>query len=361
MDMYSGGRFKNGDDFSPENAGRAIGTLGVGAIHDIYPKDAAMINALQRYVTSHNRWGIPALIMCEMLHGYTGEGSTAFPMSIGLAGSWDRDLMKRAGRVIATEARAHGVHYGLGPNLDLGREPRWGRVAETFGEDTYLASEIGLAMVQGLQDTSLSSDRSIVAGPKHFAAHGIPQTGSNASPVLIGERSVRQDYLPVFERAFTRGGAMGTMAAYSELDGIPCAANKWLLTDVLRGEWGFNGIVVSDLGAIRFLETTHHVSNSPKDSIRQAIDAGIDMQFYDFPNDFFQDTVISLVKEGLLTSGQIDRAAGGVLRLKFLLGLFENPYVDSGLVAERVHSKENLDLSLEAALKSICLLKNEQG
>jgi beta-glucosidase len=151
------------------------------------------------------------------------------------------------------------------------------------------------------------------------------------------------------------------MAAYSELDGIPCAANKWLLTDVLREEWGFKGIVISDLGAIRFLETTHHVSRSPKDSIRQAIDAGIDMQFYDFPNDFFQGTVISLVKDGQLTQSQIDRAAGGVLRLKFLLGLFENPYVDPGLVAERVHSKANQDLSLEAALKSICLLKNDHG
>jgi beta-glucosidase len=361
MDMYSGEHFKDGDEFSPEKAGKTIGNLGVGAIHDIYPKDAAMINALQRYVAGSNRWGIPALIMCEMLHGYTGEGSTAFPMSIGLAASWDRDLMKKVGGVIAAEARAHGVHYGFGPNLDLGREPRWGRVAETFGEDTYLGSEMAVAMVQGLQGPSLNSDSAIVAGPKHFAAHGVPQTGSNASPVLLGERTVRQDYLPVFEKAFKLGGAMGTMAAYSELDGIPCAANKWLLTDVLREEWGFNGIVISDLGAIRFLETTHHVSRSPKDSIRQAIDAGIDMQFYDFPNDLFQQTVISLVKEGQLTQDHIDRAAGGVLRLKFLLGLFENPYVDPGLVAERVHSKAHQQAVLEAALKSICLLKNQQS
>ena len=359
MDMYSGEHFKSGEDFSPEKAKQAIGSLGVGAIHDVYPRDAAMINALQRYVIDSNRWGIPALIMCEMLHGYTGKGSTAFPMSIGLAATWDRDVMAKVGGAIASEARAHGVHYGFGPNLDLGREPRWGRVAETLGEDTYLASEIALAMIKGLQGDSLRSDSSIVAGPKHFAAHGVPQTGSNASPVLLGERTVRQDYLPVFEKAFIRGGALGTMAAYSELDGIPCAANRWLLTDVLRGEWGFTGIVVSDLGAIRFLETTHHVSSSPKDSIRQAIDAGIDMQFYDFPNDFFQKTVISLVEEGRLTQAQIDRAAGGVLRLKFLLGLFDKPFVDPGLVAARVHSKQHQEVSLEAALKSICLLKNQ--
>jgi beta-glucosidase len=361
MDMYSGERFKNGEDFSPGKARAAIGSLGVGAIHDIYPRSAEMINALQRYVTGSNRWGIPALIMCEMLHGYTGEGGTAFPMSIGLASTWDRDLMKKVGGVIAAEARAHGVHYGLGPNLDLGREPRWGRVAETFGEDTFLASEMALAMVKGLQGESLRSDSSIIAGPKHFAAHGIPQTGSNASPVLIGERSAREDHLPVFEKAFIRGGALGTMVAYSELDGIPCAANRWLLTDVLRGEWGFKGIVVSDLGAIRFLETTHRVSGSPKESIRQAIDAGVDMQFYDFPNDFFQKTVASLVKEGSLTDAQIDRAAGGVLRLKFSLGLFENPYVDSGLLAGRLHSKEHQDAALDAALKSICLLKNQRN
>jgi beta-glucosidase len=360
MDMYSGDFFKNGEDFSAEKARQKLGSLGVGAIHDIYPKSGEMINALQRFVIGNNRWGIPALIMCEMLHGYTGEGGTAFPMSIGLAATWDRAVMANVGKVIATEARAHGVHYGLGPNLDLGREPRWGRVAETFGEDTYLASEIALAMVKGLQGDNLRSDNSIIAEPKHFAAHGVPQTGSNASPVLVGERTVRQDYLPVFEKAFIRGGALGTMAAYSELDGIPCAANKWLLTDVLRGEWGFKGIVVSDLGAIRFLETTHHVSSSQKDSIRQAIDAGIDMQFYDFPNDFFQKTVVSLVEEGKLTRAQIDRAAGGVLRLKFLLGLFEKPYVDPRLIAQRVHTAAHQDSSLEAALKSICLLKNQR-
>jgi beta-glucosidase len=361
MDMYSGDFFKNGEDFSAETARQKLGSLGVGAVHDIYPKNAEMINALQRYVIGNNRWGIPALIMCEMLHGYTGEGSTAFPMSIGLAATWDRDVMKNVGRVIASEARAHGVHYGLGPNLDLGREPRWGRVAETFGEDTYLASEIALAMVRGLQGDNLRSDNSIIAEPKHFAAHGVPLTGSNASPVLVGERTVRQDYLPVFEKAFIGGGALGTMAAYSELDGIPCAANKWLLTDVLRGEWGFKGIVVSDLGAIRFLETTHHVSSSQKDSIRQAIDAGIDMQFYDFPNDFFQKTVVSLVEERKITRAQIDRAAGGVLRLKFLLGLFENPFVDPRLIAERVHTRQHQDSSLDAALKSICLLKNQRN
>ncbi|MDI1305042.1 MAG: glycoside hydrolase family 3 C-terminal domain-containing protein, partial [bacterium] len=201
----------------------------------------------------------------------------------------------------------------------------------------------------------------IIAEPKHFAVHGIPQAGGNSSPVLIGERSAREDFLPSFEKAFRKGGALGTMCAYSELDGIPCAANHWLLTDVLRKEWGFKGIVVSDLGAIKYLQTTHYVADSPKESIRQAISAGVDMQFYDFTNEFWQQTIIELVNEKKLTMEQIDRAAGGVLRLKFLLGLFENPYTDKNLIKERFHSKENQDLALEAGHKSIVLLKNENN
>jgi beta-glucosidase len=361
MDMYKGEYFKEKEDFSKTKADAKIGNLGIGAIHDIYPRSAKMINDLQKEVITYSRWGVPALIMCEMLHGYLDEGSTAFPMSIGLGATWDTNLMGKVGSVIGTEARAHGVHFGLGPNLDVGREPRWGRVAETFGEDVYLTGEIGLAMVKGMQGDDLASDRSIIAEPKHFAVHGIPQAGGNSSPVLVGERSAREDFLPSFEKAFKKGGALGTMCAYSELDGIPCAANQWLLTDILRKEWGFKGIVVSDLGAVKYLQTTHHVADSPKESIRQAVSAGVDMQFYDFTNEFWQQTIIDLVTEKKLTRAQIDRAAGGVLRLKFLLGLFENPYTDKKLIKERFHSKENQDLALEAGRKSIVLLKNQNA
>ncbi|MFV5698495.1 glycoside hydrolase family 3 N-terminal domain-containing protein [Flavobacterium sp. ZT3R17] len=361
MDMYKGEYFKEKENFSKTKSDVKIGNLGIGAIHDIYPRSAKMINDLQSEVIKKNKWGIPALIMCEMLHGYLDDESTAFPMNIGLGATWDTNLMDKVGKVIGTEARAHGVHFGLGPNLDVGREPRWGRVAETFGEDVYLTGELGLAMIKGMQGDDLTSDRSIIAEPKHFAVHGIPQAGGNSSPVLVGERSAREDFLPSFEKAFKKGGALGTMCAYSELDGIPCAANHWLLTDVLRKEWGFKGIVVSDLGAIKYLQTTHYVADSPKESIRQAIAAGVDMQFYDFTNEFWQQTIIELVNEKKLTMEQIDRAAGGVLRLKFLLGLFENPYTDKNLIKERFHSKENQDLALEAGHKSIVLLKNENN
>nr|WP_315172641.1 glycoside hydrolase family 3 N-terminal domain-containing protein [uncultured Flavobacterium sp.] len=361
MDMYKGEFFKDEENFSKSKSTAKIGKLGIGAIHDVYPRSAKMINELQTEVIKGNRWGIPALIMCEMLHGYLDDGSTAFPMNIGLGATWDINIMDKVGKVIAMEARAHGVHFGLGPNLDLGREPRWGRVAETFGEDAYLNSEIGLAMIKGMQGDDLKSDRTIIAEPKHFAVHGIPQAGGNSSPILVGERSAREDHLPSFEKAFRKGGALGTMCAYSELDGIPCAANHWLLTDVLRKEWGFKGIVVSDLGAIKYLQTTHYVTDSPKESIRTAIAAGVDMQFYDFTNEFWQTSLIELVNEKKLTMEQIDRAAGGVLRLKFLLGLFENPYTDKNLIKERFHTKENQDIALEAAHKSIILLKNENN
>ncbi|MEN2399027.1 glycoside hydrolase family 3 N-terminal domain-containing protein [Flavobacterium sp. MC2016-06] len=361
MDMYKGEFFKEKEDFSKSKAAAKIGKLGIGAIHDVYPRSAKMINDLQTDVIKGNRWGIPALIMCEMLHGYLDDGSTAFPMSIGLGATWDTNIMGKVGQVIATEARAHGVHFGLGPNLDVGREPRWGRVAETFGEDVYLNSEIGLAMIKGMQGDDLRSDRTIIAEPKHFAVHGIPEGGGNSSPVLVGERAARQDFLPSFQKAFVKGGALGTMCAYSELDGIPCAANHWLLTDVLRKEWGFKGIVVSDLGAIKYLQTTHYVASSPKESIREAVSAGVDMQFYDFTNEFWQQSIIELVNEKKLTMENIDRAAGGVLRLKFLLGLFENPYTDKNLIKERFHTKENQDVALEAGHKSIILLKNENN
>ena len=309
----------------------------------------------------NDRWGIPALIMCEMLHGYLGKGATAFPMNIGLGATWDIELMKKIGKVIGTEGRAHGVHYGLGPVLGIAREPRWGRVAETFGEDTYLAGEIGTAMILGIQGDTLSSNSSMIAEPKHFAVHSVPQAGGNSSPILVGERTAREDFLPVFEKAFKKGGALGTMVAYTELDGIPCAANKWLLTDVLRKEWGFKGIAISDLGAIKYVQTTHYVADSPKETIRQAITAGMDMQFYDFSYEFWQNSIIELVKEHKIPMSDIDRAAGGVLRLKFILGLFEDPYTQQSLIDERFHSKEHQNIVLEAGRKSIVLLKNQNN
>lgn len=362
MDMYNGAELKENEalKLSAVEATFSDG-LGVGSIHDLYPRNAKDINDLQNYVIEHNRWGIPAIIFCEFLHGYTGEGSTAFPMNIGLGATWDADLMKRIGQVIGMEGRAHGVHFGLGPNLDLGREPRWGRVAETLGEDTHLSATLGTALIQGIQGDDLSKNTAMIAEPKHFAVHGSPEAGGNSGPILYGERSVRTDFLPVFRKAFQEGGALGTMAAYSEIDGVPMASNQHLLTEILRDEWGFKGIVVSDLGAIRFLQTSHRSTSSPRESIKAAITAGVDMQFYDFPNKQYQETIIDLVKSGEMDESYVDRAASGVLRLKFMLGLFENPYTTQALIDDRHHSEGNQQVALEAALKSMVLLKNDNN
>jgi beta-glucosidase len=245
--------------------------------------------------------------------------------------------------------------------LCLPRDPRWGRTEETYGEDTYLDARNAVAMVKGLQGKGVDQPDAVIAEPKHFAVHGVPEAGSNTAPVNMGEREVRSSFLPVFEAAVREGGALSMMAAYSELDGIPCVDNKWLLTDVLRKEWGFRGFVLSDLGAIKMSMETHHVAASVPDALAQALKAGLDMQFYDWPHDEFMTAMKTALRQGLLTVGQLDRAVGDVLRVKFLLGLFDHPYTDVSLRARVLHTPAHQELAFKAAAESICLLKNEGG
>lgn len=358
MDMYRADTLLEDGRFSPAKAVEVMGDLGMGSIHDLYPTPQ-LANRIQRHAVEYTRMGIPVLFIEEGLHGLCGSGYTIFPQAIAMAATWDVELVERIGAAIAAESRASGVHECLSPVLGLAREPRWGRTEETYGEDTYLASRMAVAMVRGMQGDSLATDHTIVAEPKHFAAHSIPEGGRNTAPSHVGERELREVFLPVFRAAFVEGGAMSVMSAYSEIDGVPCTANGWLLTKVLREEWGFRGFVLSDLGAIAMLHNTHHVAATPKDAIRQAIEAGVDMQFYDYPNDFFQRTVVELVQEGRLSMAAIDRAAGNVLRVKFLLGLFENPYTDESLYPRVVRCREHTELALQAAREAICLLKNE--
>jgi beta-glucosidase len=361
LDMYWGHEVSENGQFSVEKAASAIGTEGIGSIHDLYPESAALINKIQQCAVEKTRLGIPILLIEEGLHGYLGEGSTTFPVPLGIASSWDTSLVYEMGRVIAAEGRAHGVHMVLGPVLDLARDPRWGRTEETYGEDPYLSAMTGLAMVTGLQGTDLKSDASIIAEPKHFAIHGIPESGSNCAPVSIGEREARSAPLFVFETTIRKGGALGVMAAYHELDGIPCTANSWLLTDILRKEWGFGGFVLSDYGAIGLQVAIHKTAASPKEAIINALLAGVDMQFYDFPHDVFQASIIEAVGDGSLSLSVVDRAVGDVLRVKFMVGLFENPYTDQSLVTQRFHTLANRQLALQASRESICLLKNERN
>lgn len=338
-----------------------IGARGIGSVHDLYPLTASVANEIQRYAIEKTRLGIPVLFIEEGLHGYEGLGSTTFPVPIALAGAWDTTLVHKAGRIIAAETRAHGVNMILGPVLCLPRDPRWGRVEETYGEDPYLAAANGVAMVKGLQGNKLSDPDAVIAEPKHFAVHGIPEAGSNMAPVNIGEREARSSFLYVFEKAVKEGGAMGMMAAYSEIDGIPCVDNRWLLKDVLRGEWGFKGFVLSDLGAIRMSLNDHQVASSPADAVAQTLTAGLDMQFYDFPHDQFFNAVMEALKTRRLSVSDLNRAVADILRVKFKLGLFDHPYIDQDLLKKVNRTPESSAAALQAAQESISLLKNEHS
>jgi beta-glucosidase len=284
---------------------------------------------------------------------------TILPHSVNLASTWNVDLAKKTGAAIAAEARAHGVNMILAPVLDVARDPRWGRVEENFGEDAYLSGQLGLAFVQGMQGESLATDHTCISGLKHFAAYGSPEGGLNTSPAHMGEREVRSIMLKSFEPAVRDGHAMSLMAAYNDIDGIPCSGSPWLLTTVLRDEWGFQGFVVSDLGAIQRLWKVFQVAGSPQDAVCQALNAGVDMQFYDFPSDVYENAIINGVKDGKIAPAVLDRAVSRVLRVKFLLGLFDHPFIDESLDARVRRSPEHLALALESARQSMCLLKNE--
>jgi len=346
--------------FDPHFAEKNLGKLGVGSIHDLYPS-AKLYNTVQAWVIQSSRLGIPALFLEEGLHGYMGYDQTVFPQSVNLAATWNPDLARKTGAAIAAETRAHGVDMILAPVLDVARDPRWGRVEEDFGEDPFLSGQLGLAYVRGMQGDSLATDHNVIAEPKHFAAHGSPESGLNTAPVHAGEREVRSIMLKSFEPSIREGNAMGIMAAYHDIDGVPCAGNPWLMNKVLRDEWGFKGFVLSDLGAIRRLYDTHHVAATPREAVQLALNSGVDMQFYDFDHATFQNAIIDGIKTGQVSQATLDAAVSRILRVKFLLGLFDHPFVDENLDKTVRRSREHLDLSLEVARQSMCLLKNQNN
>lgn len=370
MDMYNGSQFIDKMDPVTRKCMRSskvrqdklediIGREGIGCIHDLYPIDSSIPNEIQKYCREHTRLGIPVLIAEEGLHGLNSPGNTIFPQMISLASTFNRELVEKVGKAIAAEMRSKGIHISFSPVLEISRDPRWGRTEETFGEDTYLAGEMASAIVRGMQGESLDTDTSVVAMVKHFAVHSKSDGGLNCGPVSVGEREIRRDYLPVFRKAVVEAGALSIMCAYHSIDGIPCASNEWLMKDILRKEWGFKGFVCSDLGAIQRLHTIHKTAESHKDAIKQAITAGMDMQFYDYSNTDFQCKIIQMVQAGELNEDEINRAVRSILYVKFMLGLFDNPYVDINLSKKYTRCKEHLDTAYQAAQESICLLKND--
>ncbi|MFZ1941641.1 MAG: glycoside hydrolase family 3 N-terminal domain-containing protein [Terracidiphilus sp.] len=357
VDKHTDGTHANADAiFLPDKAQALWGDLGVGAIHDLNPTPE-QANAIQQWVIKHNRLQIPTLFIEEGLHGF--DTGTVFPAPISLASTWNSDNVERIGAAIAAEARSTGVDMILAPVLDLARDPRWGRVEEDYGEDPYLTGRMGEAFVRGAQGKSLNSDQSVVSEPKHFAGHGSPEGGTNTSPVHMGERELRSVMLRGFEPAIRDGKAMGVMAAYHEIDGIPITADPFLLKKILRQEWGFKGFVLSDLGAIQRLYSAHGIASTPKEAACLAIKSGVDMQFYDFDHDVFQRALIECVREGSLPKSDLDGAVKSVLRVKFALGLFDQPMTNLDLRAKAFRSQAHLDLSLEAARQSLTLLKND--
>src|SRR5215207_1692706 len=240
---------------------------------------AVFINAAQKYVIEHSRLGIPVMFHEEALHGLAAPGATSFPQAIALAGTWNVDLVGEVFSTTALEARKRGAHHVLSPVLDLARDPRWGRMEETYGEDPYLVARMGVAAVQAFQGNGPTIDkRHVVATLKHFAAHGQPESGTNIGPGNFSPRLLREAFFYPFEIAVKEGRVMSVMPSYNEIDGVPAHANKWLLQKVLRDEWGFSGVIVSDYFGINELMARHHVAVDPAAAARRAIDAGVDME-----------------------------------------------------------------------------------
>ena len=349
------------DEATRQQLVNGIGGLGRLGQHLSARDTALATNAIQRYLCEQTRLGIPAFILDEALHGLMAYGSTSFPQAIGLASTWDPELVQAVFTVAAHEMRVRGENYALTPVLDLAREPRWGRTEETYGEDPFLGSRMGVAAVRGLQGASLAEASSridnlhVLATAKHFAAHGQPEGGRNTAPANFSERELRENYLQAFQAAVMEAGVGSVMASYNEINGIPVHANPWLLEQVLRQEWSFQGFIVSDGYGISQLESWHHVAGSKAEAARKALGVGIDFEL----DSCFSSTLLAQVREGSVSESAVDQATGRVLAAKFRLGLFEDPYADPAEAERVTNCAQHRQLAYRAATKSLVLLKND--
>lgn len=318
-----------------------------------------LVNSLQRFAVQHTRLGIPIMFHEEGLHGYAAVGATSFPQAIALASSWDPALVRAVNEVTAREIRVRGVSQALTPVVDVARDPRWGRIEETFGEDPYLVGEMGVAAVEGLQGENKIRDLKpgkVFATLKHLTGHGQPESGTNVGPAPYSERTLREFFFPPFEQALSRTGVSAVMPSYNEIDGVPSHANVWLLDKVLRGEWGFQGAVVSDYYAIEDLQSVHHIAVDREQAARLALEAGVDI---DLPSGGAYATLTQQVRDGRVAESRIDAAVRRLLALKFRAGLFENPYADAEQAVAITNNAEARALALRAAQRSLILLKND--
>lgn len=313
-------------------------------------------NALQRYVAENTRLGIPLFLAEEAPHGHMAIGTTVFPTGLGMAATWNPSLIEQVGRVIAKEIRLQGGHISYGPVIDLARDARWSRVEETMGEDPVLTAEIGAAQVRGLGGGDLSQPYSTLATLKHFIAYGTTEGGQNGNPTFLGERELWENFLPTFKRVID-AGALSVMTSYNSLDGIPSTCNDYLLTDVLHNMWNFRGFVVSDLYSINGMWHTHHVANTLDEAGIMALKAGVDADLGALAYENLEEGL----NNGSISIDDIDRACRRILRMKFEMGLFENPYVDPKKSKKGVRTEEHKQTALDVARQSVTLLKNENS
>jgi beta-glucosidase len=316
-----------------------------------------LVNEIQRWAVERTRLGIPVLFHEECLHGFMGPDATMFPMAIGLAGSFDPGLVREVNSVIARESRAHGAHLVLSPVVDIARDPRWGRIEETFGEDSYVCSEMGVAAVLGLQGEGRTlREGQVFATLKHMTGHGQPQAGRNVAPAFVGERELYESFFPPFREVVARTGIQSVMPSYNEIDGIPSHANRWLIDHVLRGEWKFDGVIVSDYFAVEQLASLHHVAADNDDAAACALATGVDSEL---PDGKAYRNLPALVRADKVPEWAIDTACARILALKFRAGLFESPYADAEAARTLTGNDEARALALRAARRSICLLSND--
>ena len=343
---------------------KAIVTYGVGSILNVSDQALTidrwheLIGAIQA-AAKKTRLGIPVIYGIDSIHGANYvQGATLFPQEIGMAATWNPELMQRAAEITAIETRAAGIPWSFSPVLDLGRSPLWARFWETFGEDPYLAKVMGVAFVRGLEGADVASDNQVASSLKHYMGYSYPLTGRDRTPAWIPENYLREYFLPTFDAA-VKAGARTIMINSAEINGVPGHVNRQILTDILRSELGFKGFVVSDWEDIKKLVTTWRIAATEKEATRMAVMAGIDMSMV--PLDYsFADHLIALVKEGAVPQSRIDEAVRRILRVKFELGLFEKPGPNAALKA-KFALPEYRQVSLQAARESMTLLKNENN
>lgn len=349
--------FKLDSGKAKDRMGEGIGQitrLG-GSGHAKPEATAALANDIQRFLAEKTRLGIPALIHEESCSGTLTRGADVFPQAIGVASTFDLSIPERMGRIIREQMLAIGARQALAPLLDVARDPRWGRTEETFGEDRYLTSRMGLAYVRGLQGESLK--RGIVATAKHFVGYGASEGGMNWAPAHVPPREMAEVYLYPFEVAVREGKLLSVMPGYHEVDGQPCHTNEALLTRLLRSEWGFDGIVVSDYFGINQVFDYHRAAKDKNEAARAALSAGVDVELPS--TDCFGEPLVEAVESGLVDMALVDRALARSLRLKFELGLFEEPYVEPAAAGSRFLTEAQRAYAREAAEKSLVLLKND--